>query len=121
MSVGMSAPWVRRSTLLSSGCAQRVQYVVEHRPAPVAEAVAPRLLNLDPGCPDGCVECLAPLRQSDDASAAVSGIWMALDIAQAFEFSQQVVCCLLGQPRCRSDLARPTPIHAREPEERDHR
>jgi hypothetical protein len=87
----------------------------------VAEAVAPRLLDLSPGCPDGRVERLAPFRQLDDACAAVGGIWMALDVAQAFEFSQYVVGRLLGQASCRSDLAWPTPIHAGEPKERDHR
>jgi hypothetical protein len=46
---------------------------------------------------------------------------MALDVTQAFELSQHVVGRLLGQARCRSDLAGPTPVDAGEPEERDHR
>jgi hypothetical protein len=46
---------------------------------------------------------------------------MPFDIAQALELSQHVVGRLLGQPCCDSDLAWSTPVHAGEPEERDHR
>ena len=43
--------------------------------------------------------------QLDDAGAAVRGIWMALDIAQALELSQHVVGRLPGQASRRGDLA----------------
>jgi hypothetical protein len=42
----------------------------------LAEAVAPRLLDLSSGYPDGCVERLTALCQLDDAGAAVGRIWM---------------------------------------------
>ena len=106
---------------LLSGRGQCVEYVVERRPLFVAEAVAPRLLDLSSGCPHCCVERLASLRQLDEAGAAVRRIWMALDITEEFELSQHVVGRLFRQARCRGDLAWPTPIYAGVPEERDHR
>ena len=72
---------------LLSGRGQCVEYVVERRPLFVAEAVAPRLLDLSSGCPHCCVERLASLRQLDETGAAVRRISMALDITEAFETS----------------------------------
>ena len=93
---------------------------MKRRPFLVVELAFPRLLDISSGFPHGCVERLASPRQPDDAGAAISGIWMALDVSEALELSQHVVRGLFGEACCRGDLAWSPPIHTREPEERDH-
>ena len=74
---------------------QFVEYGVEGRPLLVVEALAPGLLDLSPGCPDGRVECVATRGQLDDAGAAVGGIRMALDIPRrSSSLSMSLVACL---------------------------
>jgi hypothetical protein len=78
------------------------------------------LLDVSSGLPHGLVERSASPRELDDARATVGRIGVAREVSEPLELPQHVVGRLLGEACRRSDLAGSPPMHAGEPEERDH-